>query len=75
MSLLLDKLAQARLRHPAAPIGQPIVCSGCGCDDDHACIDEGGRPCAWFALAVAAPFGLCSCCAAERGFGSFIDRF
>lgn len=35
-----------------------MTCRGCGCDDNHACIDR-GVPCHW-----AAP-GLCSACARD----------
>lgn len=35
-----------------------MTCRGCGCTDNHACIDR-GVPCHW-----AAP-GLCSACARE----------
>jgi len=48
-----------------APIGAAvIVCRGCGCDDNHACIDpDTGEPCSWALLDVNTASGFCSCCA------------
>ncbi len=38
----------------------PGVCRDCGCDDEHACVDEEtGEPCSWVEP------DLCSMCAAE----------
>jgi len=69
MSLLLDKLAAAnpRARHPFAAFGEPIVCRGCDCDDDHACVDAAGNVCSWFSIEVALPAGVCSFCATANG--------
>lgn len=39
-------------------------CRGCGCTDNHACIDDAG-PCGWFVLDVGTPSGVCTRCAAE----------
>ncbi|MGH6875932.1 MAG: hypothetical protein ACREHV_00995 [Rhizomicrobium sp.] len=71
MSLLLDKLAQATPFHPAAAPGEVIVCRLCGCDDDHACIDERGRPCSWVLIDTVRPTGICSACALETGWDEF----
>ena len=71
MSVLLDKLADATLRHPTAPIGQPIVCRECGCDDYHACVDARGQPCSWFSIDITLPTGICTHCAAEIGWQAF----
>ena len=45
-----------------------ITCRGCGCDDDHACVDERGRPCAWVLLDLGSATGVCSTCAIEHDF-------
>lgn len=53
---------------------QPILsCNGCGCDDRHPCITEGG-PCAWFMLSIDGPSGLCTACAEELGYEAFMYR-
>ena len=45
--------------------GALIVCRGCSCDDNHACIDARGQPCSWVLLDVDTPTGVCSSCAEE----------
>jgi hypothetical protein len=39
------------------------ICRACSCDDDHACVDELGHPCAWALLDIATPTGVCTACA------------
>lgn len=68
MSLLHDKLAEANIDPRAVLIGDVTTCNGCGCDDNHACIDARGRPCSWFVLDIATATGLCTACAAREGF-------
>lgn len=41
---------------------KPAVCIGCGCDDDHACIDWLELPCTWVRIDRTAGVGLCSEC-------------
>ena len=57
----------ALLDQTGAPIGGRgegrIVCRGCGCDDDHACIGDDGQPCSWSLLDIDTPTGICSECA------------
>lgn len=56
------------------PVGPAMTrtCRGCGCDDDHACVQEVLTrhgpvevPCAWVLLDIAEPTGICSACADE----------
>ena len=47
------------------------VCIGCGCDDNHACVDELGTPCHW--IARVEDRGICSECG-RRMFEALIDR-
>jgi hypothetical protein len=51
-----------------------VTCRGCGCNDNHACVDvESGAPCCWVLLDVeitprgVEPLasGVCSACAAD----------
>lgn len=38
-------------------------CIGCGCTDNHACIDlEAGQPCHWIRVDYDAGLGVCSVC-------------
>lgn len=60
MSLLLDKLAAS-----------VTVCRGCGCDDNHACVDGAGQPCSWALLDIETASGVCSSCAARAAFNPF----
>lgn len=45
-----------------------IVCRGCGCDDDHACVKPDGSPCSWFLRDIETPTGICSACAVRVGY-------
>lgn len=38
------------------------TCIGCGCDDDHACVDPFEEPCCWIRLDRKVGLGVCSCC-------------
>ena len=40
-----------------------ITCRGCGCDDDHACVQADGTPCGWALLDIETPTGVCTACA------------
>lgn len=62
MSLLAEKLA-----------GVVFTCRGCGCgcDDNHACIDGRGRPCSWALLDIETPTGVCSTCAERNHWHPF----
>jgi len=43
------------------------TCIGCGCDDDHACLDaETSRPCSWLIKDDETMVGVCSACPGER---------
>jgi hypothetical protein len=42
----------------------PCQCIGCGCDDDHACADLLGDPCAWLIQSQSGRLGVCSECPA-----------
>lgn len=45
------------------------TCRGCGCDDDHACIDPATRePCSWALLDTEAASGICTTCAERAGW-------
>ncbi len=72
MSVLYEKLAAANpiMRHPAAPIGQPVVCRICDCDDNNACVTADG-PCCWVLIDIAYPSGICSACAEQAGWHRF----
>lgn len=39
-----------------------VVCRGCGCDDNHACVTDEG-PCSWALLDLDGTTGVCSVCA------------
>lgn len=41
------------------------VCIGCGCDDDHACIDAFDEACHWLRVDRRAGLGVCSSCPEE----------
>lgn len=48
-----------------ADIGRVATCRGCGCDDNHACINaETKQPCHWLTVDRLAGTGICSECAA-----------
>lgn len=40
-----------------------FTCIGCGCDDEHACINENKTPCHWLKFDVRKKIGVCSECA------------
>jgi hypothetical protein len=43
-----------------------LICIGCGCDDEHACTDEGTwLPCSWTRQDPLAGVGVCSVCPAS----------
>ncbi len=45
------------------PATHVCTCMGCGCTDDHACVDEHGVACHWVKVDRAAGTGICSQCA------------
>lgn len=38
------------------------VCIGCGCDEQHACVDRDGRGCRWVEISPSGAAGICSEC-------------
>ncbi|CAI1913281.1 Uncharacterised protein [Serratia entomophila] len=47
-----------------ADISQVAICRGCGCDDNHACINiQTKRPCHWLTVNRNTGVGVCSECA------------
>lgn len=53
----MEKLRDQLSQKPVA------TCIGCGCDDEHACADDGtGAPCSWVRLERNDKMGVCSAC-------------
>lgn len=46
-------------------LGYQLICIGCACDDDNACVDLKGVPCHWIREDLVAGVGVCSDCADE----------
>lgn len=47
------------------PFGKRRICRGCGCTEQRACVvmtPAGPQGCAWFALDIETPSGVCSSC-------------
>jgi hypothetical protein len=45
------------------------ICIGCGCDEDHACVDINDAGCSWIREDQQCGVGVCSACPDE------VDRF
>lgn len=45
------------------------LCIGCGCDDDHPCVDAFEEACCWVEIDRTEGVGVCSCCP------DHVDRF
>ncbi|MBP2858656.1 hypothetical protein J8657_13700 [Dickeya oryzae] len=51
-----------RQRLQQLEIAEVAVCIGCGCDDNHACVDEFHDVCGWLAVDRNKKLGVCSFC-------------
>lgn len=55
--------ARKKIAQRNALQGPPIaICVGCGCDDEHACLDAFDEPCFWLIVDRQARLGVCSQC-------------
>ncbi|WP_213993815.1 hypothetical protein [Sodalis sp. dw_96] len=63
----LDRKLEELKTTRRAPMPAPKVCTciKCGCNDDHACVNENDTPCHWVKVDRAAGTGICSQCAPE----------
>lgn len=58
-------------------------CIGCGCDDNHACVDSRKKPCSWLRVSRQSGVGVCSMCpeavkrwdAGERSIAIFKGKY
>ncbi len=49
------------------------TCVGCGCTDDHACLDKNSKPCSWLKVNRETGMGVCSCCPTFLGHSLTTD--
>jgi len=45
---------------PAVKSASTAICIGCGCDDEHACVDGFDEPCGWVEVDRNLGIGICS---------------
>ncbi len=53
-------MKQKRKEHTRTRSG--TICIGCGCTDNHACVNEWHEPCHWLKVDHRAGLGVCSAC-------------